>query len=171
MRRRPTSIYTSSMAASIGIEKKWRVTSSNSPHTPQPKPDLIFGADYKMQYIDPYLFYAYELRRYSLEAKIILTIGYSFRDEHINGIITQALQHDKSRVLVAVSKSATSAIKQLGGTGEQYKAHDQCAAAFLSEYQHQTTRRTRWLTARRNAFHRNVSLGARKYVDERGDLF
>ena len=30
-----------------------------------------------MQYIDPYLFYAYELRRYSLEAKII-AIGYSF---------------------------------------------------------------------------------------------
>jgi hypothetical protein len=101
--------------------------------TPQAEPDLIFGTDYKMQYIDPYLFYTYELRRYSLEAKIILTIGYSFRDDHINGIIIQALQHDKSRVLLAVSKSATNAIKQLGGTVKQYRAHDQCAAAFLRD--------------------------------------
>ncbi|MBZ5622345.1 MAG: SIR2 family protein, partial [Acidobacteriia bacterium] len=101
--------------------------------TPQAEPDLIFGTDYKMQYIDPYLFYAYELRRYSLEAKIILTIGYSFRDDHINRIITQALQHDQSRVLVAVSRSATGAIKQLGGSGPQYRAYDQNAAAFLRD--------------------------------------
>jgi hypothetical protein len=99
--------------------------------TPQAEPDLIFGTDYKMQYIDPYLFYTYELRRYSLEARIILTIGYSFRDAHINGIITQSLQHDKNRMLVAVSKSATGAIKQLVGIEKQCRAHDQSAAAFL----------------------------------------
>jgi SIR2-like domain len=70
-----------------------------------------------MQDIDPYSFYAYELRRYSLEAKIILAIGYSFRDEHINGIITQALRHDRSRVLLAVSPSASTSVKELGGDG------------------------------------------------------
>jgi hypothetical protein len=101
--------------------------------TPHAEPDLIFGTDYKMQYIDPYLFYAYELRRYSLEAKIILAIGYSFRDEHINGIITQALRHDRSRVLLAVSPSASTSIRELGGDdGPQYKTHDVTAASFLS---------------------------------------
>ncbi len=93
--------------------------------SPHPEPDLIFGTDYKMQYIDPYLFYAYELRRYSLESKIILTVGYSFRDEHINGIIMQALRHDPHRVLVAVSPDASEAIKQLGHSGPQYRPVDQ----------------------------------------------
>jgi hypothetical protein len=102
--------------------------------TPHAEPDLIFGTDYKMQYIDPYLFYAYELRRYSLEAKIILTIGYSFRDEHINGIITQALRHDHNRILLAVSPRASISIKELGGAGgSQYKTHDAPAASFLNE--------------------------------------
>lgn len=55
-----------------------------------------------MQYIDPYLFYAYELRKYSLEAKLIITIGYGYYDEHINGIIGQALRHDKDTKLIAV---------------------------------------------------------------------
>ena len=85
-----------------------------------------------MQYIDPYLFYAYELRRYSLEAKIILAIGYSFRDEHINGIITQALRHDPSRVLLAVSPRASTSIRELGGSGNQYKSYDVAAASFLN---------------------------------------
>ncbi len=86
-----------------------------------------------MQYIDPYLFYAYELRRYSLEAKIILAIGYSFRDEYINGIITQALRHDRSRVLLAVSPSASTSIRELGGDGGlDYKTHDVPAASFLN---------------------------------------
>jgi hypothetical protein len=100
--------------------------------TPHSEPDLIFGTDYKMQYIDPYLFYAYELRRYSLEAKIILAIGYSFRDEHINGIITQALRPDHNRVLLAVSPSGSTSIREVGGYGgPQYKAHDVPAARFL----------------------------------------
>lgn len=67
------------------------------------EPDLIFGTDYKLQYVDPYLFYAYELRKYSLESKVILAIGYSFRDEHINGILKQALANDESRKLLSVA--------------------------------------------------------------------
>lgn len=65
-------------------------------------PDLIFGTNYKLQYIDPYLFSAYEFRKYSLEAKLIITIGYGFGDEHINGILTQALSNDSQRKLLCV---------------------------------------------------------------------
>lgn len=72
--------------------------------TPE-KPDLIFGTNYKMQYIDPYLFYTYEFRKYTLESKVILTVGYSFRDEHVNGILGQALKNEKTRRIIAISPS------------------------------------------------------------------
>jgi len=64
--------------------------------------EIIFGTSYKMQYIDPFLFFAYEFRRYCLESKLIITIGYGFGDEHINGIIGQALNNDKDRKILAV---------------------------------------------------------------------
>ncbi len=67
------------------------------------EPDLIFGTDYKMQYVDPYLFYAYEFRKYSLEARVIIIIGYSFGDEHINSILKQALDNRNDRKLLIVS--------------------------------------------------------------------
>lgn len=69
-------------------------------------PDLIFGTNYKLQYIDPYLFSAYEFRKYSLEAKLVITIGYGFGDEHINGILAQALKSDSQRKLLCVGLNA-----------------------------------------------------------------
>jgi hypothetical protein len=99
---------------------------------PHASPDLIFGTDYKMQYIDPYLFYAYEFRRYSLESRVILAIGYSFRDDHINGIIAQSLQNDPARVLIAVSPSASKDLTALKDVSNQCHAVDETAAAFLS---------------------------------------
>jgi len=99
---------------------------------PHASPDLIFGTDYKMQYIDPYLFYAYELRRYSLESRVILAIGYSFRDQHINGIIAQALQNNPDRVLVAVSPSATKEVAALEGVSSQCRPIDETAKTFLN---------------------------------------
>ena len=65
---------------------------------------IIFGTTYKLQYVDPFLFFAYELRRYTLDfARLILTIGYGFADEHINGILSQALNRDPNRRLISVS--------------------------------------------------------------------
>ena len=64
---------------------------------------LIFGTSYKLQYIDPFLFCAYELRRWTLDsARVIVCIGYGFNDEHINGILEQALRQDHERMLLAV---------------------------------------------------------------------
>lgn len=84
-------------------------------------PDLIFGTDYKMQYIDPYLFYAYELRKYSLETKIILTVGYSFRDEHINGILIQALRNNSERKVIVVSPKAKDICDEFSKTNPEIK--------------------------------------------------
>ena len=64
---------------------------------------LIFGTSYKLQYVDPFLFLAYELRRWTLDAaRLIVVIGYGFMDEHINGILGQALRQDDRRRLLAV---------------------------------------------------------------------
>jgi hypothetical protein len=52
---------------------------------------LIFGTNYKLQAIDPYLFFVYELRKWTLEARLIVAIGYGFGDDHINAILGQAL--------------------------------------------------------------------------------
>jgi len=70
-------------------------------------PDWIFGTQYKMQYIDPYLFLFSEFRRKIFESKIIVSIGYSFYDEHINSIITDALRDNSERKLLSISLNLT----------------------------------------------------------------
>ena len=70
-------------------------------------PELIFGTNYKLQYIDPYLFYMYEFRKWSLKCKYIIVIGYGFNDEHINGILKQAVENNDKRTIVVVSKNKT----------------------------------------------------------------
>jgi len=66
-------------------------------------PDLIFGTQYKMQYIDPYLFLISEFRYYCMRARLIITLGYSFSDEHINGIISQALSMNNNKIIFALA--------------------------------------------------------------------
>ena len=70
---------------------------------PEKEPDLIFGTDTKLQSIDPYLYYVYSFRKHSLEAKLIIIIGYSFSDIYINDLIKQALNNNKSRKIISVA--------------------------------------------------------------------
>lgn len=72
---------------------------------PTSNPELIFGVEAKLQSKDPYLFYIYQFRRYMFEqeCKLLITIGYSFSDGHINDIIVQSLRQDKERKLLIVS--------------------------------------------------------------------
>ena len=81
-----------------------RVTYSDSPSAIKDEDiSLIFGTSYKLQYIDPFLFLAYELRRWTLDsARIIVCIGYGFNDNHINGILQQSLRQNRERKLLAV---------------------------------------------------------------------
>ncbi len=103
---------------------------------PTDNPDMIFGTNYKLQYTDPYLFYAYEFRKYSLECKIIVIIGYSFGDAHINGIITQALHNDAERKILVVSPHANvnRVQKQLNLNNDQQQVviKKETAREFLS---------------------------------------
>jgi len=65
---------------------------------------IIFGRDFKLDADDPYLFYAFEFRRSTLESKLILTIGYGFGDAHINKMIRQALRASPKRRIIVVSR-------------------------------------------------------------------
>ena len=96
-------------------------------------PDLIFGTNYKMQYIDPYLFYAHEFRKYSLESKVILAIGYSFRDAHINGILRQSLQNNRDRKIVIVSPDANEIVERFSQLKKQIIPCKEKAKDFLDK--------------------------------------
>ena len=68
--------------------------------------EIIFGTTYKLQYIDPFLFFAYEFRKWTLsDSRLIACIGYSFSDEHINGILKQALENNSNSFLYIVDPS------------------------------------------------------------------
>jgi DNA-binding XRE family transcriptional regulator len=74
-------------------------------HTDNILPDkmqVIFGRDFKLDAADPYLFYAFEFRRCSLEARTILVVGYGFSDEHINKMLSQAVRHDSTKRLIVI---------------------------------------------------------------------
>jgi hypothetical protein len=66
---------------------------------------LIFGTSYKLQYLDPFLYLIYEFRKRTLDPKTttIICIGYSFGDEHINGIIGQSIVDNPKRIIIVVS--------------------------------------------------------------------
>ncbi|ADB18093.1 hypothetical protein Psta_3429 [Pirellula staleyi DSM 6068] len=65
---------------------------------------IISGTPAKLQAVDPFLFFAYELRKWTLEeARLIVTIGYGFADDHINGILRQSLKGNPARQLLVVT--------------------------------------------------------------------
>jgi hypothetical protein len=98
-----TSVYYYKMHGSIDWKRdKERGNIVREVENMPEDPDIIFGTINKLYPNDPYLFYAYEFRHYSLLAKIILVIGYSFADDHINKILKQALEHDSNRRIIVV---------------------------------------------------------------------
>lgn len=83
--------------------------------SPQNNAELIFGTDAKLQSVDPFLFNVYELRNYSLLCKMIVVIGYSFNDSHINGLLGQALHASERYLLVVDNRNdyTTEILKKL----------------------------------------------------------
>lgn len=86
--------------------------------------EIIFGTNYKLQYLDPYLFSIYEFRKYCLRAKLIIVIGYSFGDEHINGIIGQALGQDRDKKILSVSGSSEALEQKKQQVAKNLSLHD-----------------------------------------------
>lgn len=65
-------------------------------------PHLIFGIEHKLLSIDPFFFYSSELRKASLDSKLIISIGFSYEDSYINGILAQALNSNDNIQLISV---------------------------------------------------------------------
>lgn len=64
---------------------------------------FIFGETNKLHYNDPFFFLFQEFRKWALSSKLIISIGYSFGDEHINNVIRQSLVASPSRKLLVIS--------------------------------------------------------------------
>ena len=101
-----TAIYLYKLHGSINWQRKDGVLKISNRQGI--KPDIIFGTDVKLQAIDPYLFYLYEFRKYALLSKIIVVVGYSFNDSHINDLIKQSLESDRSKKLLVVEPTTNA---------------------------------------------------------------
>ena len=60
---------------------------------------LIFGTANKMRSAGPYLFLLSAFRDSAFDAKLIVTVGYSFQDGHINSILTHAFSKGDTKLL------------------------------------------------------------------------
>lgn len=133
-----TAIYLYKLHGSIDWERKNDQLRKSAQHNI--KPDVIFGTDIKLQAIDPYLFYLYEFRKYALASEMIIAIGYSFNDNHINDLIRQAMDYDKNKKLVSVApvNNEPHEIKRiwerlkLSGNAERIKIENIGAKSFLN---------------------------------------
>lgn len=67
------------------------------------EPELIFGTFNKLQSLDPFLALLNKFSNLVREARLIVIIGYSFRDDYINAILRNAMQGDSQKFIVAVS--------------------------------------------------------------------
>lgn len=66
---------------------------------------IIFGTAYKLQYVDPFLYLVNVFRKKTLaqSTKGIICVGYSFNDEHINGIISQSLKKNCEQKIISIA--------------------------------------------------------------------
>jgi hypothetical protein len=101
--------------------------------------EIIFGRDFKLEAADPYLFYAYEFRRFTLGTKLIVSVGYGFGDTHINKMLAQALKREKARRLLVVAHCSAANIQERQGwiatqlqvESEQIAVHSGTAKEFF----------------------------------------
>ena len=82
--------------------------------------EVIFGKDFKLEAGDPYLFYAYEFRRYVFDARLIVAVGYGFGDPHINKMLAQGLHTRANIKLLVVCKFKNENVMQRPRKSGQY---------------------------------------------------
>ena len=108
------AVYLYKLHGSIDWKRDSKKNIVRLAHTESIKPEemeVIFGRDFKLEAADPYLFFAYEFRRWTLDSKIIISIGYGFGDDHINKMLSQALREEPTRRLVVVARCLAEKIE------------------------------------------------------------
>jgi NAD-dependent SIR2 family protein deacetylase len=67
---------------------------------------LVFGTDVKLQAVDPFLTLLFRFQQLLNASDVLVVVGYSFGDHHINAMILEALQRDpRMRCIIANPKS------------------------------------------------------------------
>lgn len=64
---------------------------------------FIFGETNKLHYNDPFFYLFQEFRKWTLSSKLMIALGYSFSDPHINSVIRQSLLDNPERKLLVIS--------------------------------------------------------------------
>ncbi|WP_083930351.1 SIR2 family protein [Methylovulum miyakonense] len=103
-------------------------------------PELIFGVNYKLNSGDPYLFYTHELRKYSLESstRLIFSVGYSFSDDYINKLLSQAIKRDPRKRIVNIDpnakKNEEKILRKLGISPDSLVSIEKKGKEFFETY-------------------------------------
>jgi hypothetical protein len=67
---------------------------------------LIFGTDIKLQAVDPFLTLLFRFQQLLNVSDILVVVGYSFGDTHVNAMILEALQRDpRMRCIITNTES------------------------------------------------------------------
>lgn len=64
---------------------------------------FIFGETNKLHYNDPFFYLFQEFRKWTLSSKLMISLGYSFGDPHINNVVRQSLLDNSERKLLVIS--------------------------------------------------------------------
>lgn len=78
------------------------VKALDSPSEPAGDPVLVFGARGKLRAEGPFLGLLAEFEKQLSDATRLIVIGYSFRDDHVNELITRWMAEGKARTILAV---------------------------------------------------------------------
>src|ERR1044072_2163226 len=104
---------------------------------PKQESELIFGTEAKLTSTDPYLYDVFEFRKYSLHegCKLLIVIGYSFGDDYMNKLISQALSASQQRNVLIIDLNPEllkqSFVVKYGVDEKQVKTWTGSADVFL----------------------------------------
>ena len=104
---------------------------------PKQESELIFGTEAKLTSTDPYLYDVFEFRKYSLHegCKLLIVIGYSFGDDYMNKLISQALSASQQRNVLIIDLNPEplkqAFVKRYGVDEKQVKMWKGSADVFL----------------------------------------
>ena len=92
---------------------KWPIAQRSEELGQDFDPLLIFGSDVKMQPIEPYLTLLFHFQKILNASRILVVIGYSFGDDHINSMIREALQSDSQMRCIVVGPNSLAELLPL----------------------------------------------------------
>lgn len=84
---------------------------------------ILFGRGIKIIYDGPFMALHDAFRKRLETHSIVVVVGYSFRDKHINDDLTSWAQRQKERKIIVVSPAASALYKLDGSTTEPRRLH------------------------------------------------